>query len=138
MVLSDRAKLTWLRIYYWVTPLFFVADAVWGMSVRASFLPRLDQRVAYYLFCLACAAVCQWQPTAAPVVGMAESAVNLFLLLLSVLLPIWQLDPSLLGGESTLSLASPARLINVMLSGGMLIVSFQRNQAALAKRWLRG
>jgi hypothetical protein len=34
------ARLALLRFYYLAAPLFFLADTLWGVSVRASFLPR--------------------------------------------------------------------------------------------------
>jgi hypothetical protein len=118
-----------------VTPLFFLLDWVWGVSVRASFLPRVELRVMYYVFCLVCAAVIQREPGAAPYVGLGESALNLFLLMLSILLPIWQLQDAVLsGGGGAFVPMTGWRVINVMLSGTMLVVSFQRNQDALVRR----
>lgn len=133
--MTSPARLAWLRFYYWVTPLFFLLDWVWGVSVRASFLPG-ELRLAYYVLCLACAAVIQREPEAAPYVGLGESALNLFLLMLSILLPIWQLQDAMLeGGGGITAPMTGGRVINVMLSGTMLVVSFQRSQLELARRW---
>jgi len=122
-----------LRVYYWATPLFVAVDALWGISVRASFLPRMEQRLVYYLFCLCCAWACQAAPGKAPWVGMGESAVNVFLLILGVMLPILSLPDAVLAGTASPELMTPGRLVNVMLSGSMLILSFHRSQAAAVR-----
>jgi hypothetical protein len=51
-----------LRVYYFATPAFFLVDWLWGISVRASFLPSGDLRLVYYGFCAACAVVCHRRP----------------------------------------------------------------------------
>lgn len=123
-----RAKLAWLRFYYWATPIFFLADAVWGVSVRACFLPRADLRYGYYVFCLLCAAVWHRWPAAGPWVGMGESAVNLLLLSLGVMLPIASLPDAVLAGGEVVMPLGPSQLVNVMLSGTVLILAFHRHQ----------
>jgi hypothetical protein len=128
-----EVRLGLLRAYYWATPLFLMVDALWGISVRASFLPKLEQRLVYYAFCLCCAWMCQAAPSKAPWVGMGESAVNLFLLILGVMLPILNLPEAVVSGGPLPELMTPGRLMNVALSGGMLILSFQRSQAAVAR-----
>jgi hypothetical protein len=127
-------RLAGLRLYYWITPLFVVLDWVWGVSVRAAFLPRFEHRLAYYVLCLLCAVVCQREPGAAPYVGLGESSVNLFLLLLGIMLPIWQTSDAILAGAALPALMSPAKLVNAMLSGGMIIVSFHRSQLQVGPR----
>lgn len=130
---TEEARLVALRVYYWATPLFLLVDALWGISVRASFLPRLEQRLVYYAFCICCAWACQAAPTKAAWVGMGESAVNLFLLILGVMLPILSLPDAILNGTPVPELMTPGRLMNVALSGGMLILSFQRSRAAVLR-----
>jgi hypothetical protein len=128
---SDAAGEVWLRVlraYYWATPLFFAADAIWGISVRAAFLPGPGQRLAYYAFCLACAYACQTSPKLAPFVGMAESAVSVFVLVLGVMLPIFSLTDAVAGGAPEPQLMTPGGMMNVLLSGTMLIIAFQRSR----------
>lgn len=43
-----------LAYYLGGTPLFFVLDTAWDLSIRASFLDGLAARIAYYAFCLLC------------------------------------------------------------------------------------
>lgn len=122
-------RLAILRFYYWATPAFFLADALWGVSVRASFLPRWDLRVSYYGFCLACALLCHRRPAITPWIGMMESGVSLLLIALGVLLPIWGTADAILYGGDLPEIMSAGRLVNVMLSGSMLVIAFHRHQA---------
>ena len=108
-----------------------------GLSVRAAGIPRFDLRLLYYAFCLGCAALCQWRPGVSPLVGMAESVVNLFLLLLSVMLPIFNAVDAVTTGAPVASPMDAGKLINVMLSGTMLVFSFYRNQEKAARRGFR-
>jgi hypothetical protein len=121
----DRYRL--LRLYYLATPLFFLLDLVFQAPLRAAFLPRPEQRWAYYLFCLACGVAARARPVLTRPIAFVESCVSLFLLALSVLLPIWSL-------VDTLETASgpppfgPVRLANFMLSAAVLLLAFYRNQ----------
>lgn len=72
-----------------------------------------------------------WYYLATPVfalLDLVESVVNLFLLLLSILLPIWSLPDQILTG-GTGGLPRPQALVNALLAGTALIVAFHRHQA---------
>lgn len=127
-------RLAVLRFYYWSTPLFFLADAVWGVSIRASFLPRPDLRIVYYCFCLACALLCHRKPEMTPFIGMSESAVSLLLLALGVMLPIWGAADAVVSGGDVPAIMTPAKLFNILLSGSILVLAFHRNQSRLAEQ----
>jgi len=129
---SGDSGLALLRLYYWATPLFFLADHVWGVSVRASFLPGSGSRLIYYGFCIACAVAIHRWPGSAPWVGMGESAVNLLLLVLGIMLPIYGLQDAVLDGGPLLLPLTGARLVNVLLTGTILIHAFHRNQRRIA------
>jgi hypothetical protein len=121
-----------LRLYYWATPLFFLADSVWGVSVRASFLPSWNLRLGYYGFCLGCAVVCHRWPGSVPWVGMGESAVSLLLLILGIMLPIYGMHDAVLGGGAMAAPLSAGRLVNVMLCGSVMVYSFHRHRWRIA------
>lgn len=77
-----------LAYYLGGTPLFFLLDAAWDVSVRASFLDDLSARVAYYGFCLLCGVLAWRFPTRASWIGLGESAINIVLLVVSFMAPI--------------------------------------------------
>ncbi len=120
--------------YYLATPVFAVADLGFGLPVRVAAVLPDGTRLAYYGAAFALGLLCRARPAATPWVGMMESATNLLLLLLSILLPIWALaaDP-MLGSAAGVGL-TPAGAANAMLSGGAMILSFRRSEAAMLGR----
>ena len=121
-----------LTLYYGLgTLLFWGIDLVLAAPIRASFIGHPTYRVFYYLALLGLGALCRWRPAAAPAVGMFESAVNLFLVLLSILMPIWGMPDQILGGGAIAAPFGPWTLQNAFLSGCVLIFTFHRSRAAL-------
>ncbi len=102
-------------------------DAVLGVSVRASFLDDPGARWLYYLFCLLCGGLCWVYPRRAALVGVGESAVNLTLLVLGVMVPILTLTETV-ASDPFAPLEAPVTmegLVNFVLVGGMGYWSFQ-------------
>ncbi|MGD8276448.1 MAG: hypothetical protein PVH00_00415 [Gemmatimonadota bacterium] len=126
-----------LRLYYLATPVFFLFDVVFHAPVRAAFLPAPGQRWAYYAFCLGCGLLTWARPHWTRPVVFFESCVNLLLLCLSVLLPIWLLVDSV---ETSVELPSfgPMRLVNFVLTGTVLLLAFYRNQPGAGRVSRRG
>ena len=125
MIVIDRYRL--LRIYYLATPVFFLIDLIFHAPVRAAFLPRPEQRWAYYAFCLACGVVARARPALTRPIAFSESCVNLLLLALSVMMPIWSLLDTIETAAGPPPFG-PARLANFMLSAAILLLAFYRNQ----------
>lgn len=124
----------WIRWYYLATPVFAALDLVLGASIRAAGIPNSAGRVAYYAFALGCGILLRWRPRWAPLIGIGESSVNLFVLILSILGPLFLLPAYVAeGGEPAFSFGL-GRMVNVLLSGGVLIWSFQGNVARLGRR----
>ena len=96
-MLPDRNRL--LTGYYLATPAFWLLDLLVQAPIRAAALEQPGWRFTYYVFAFACGLLCRWRPRLAPVVGMAESSVNVLLLVLSVLLPIYSLPGQLESGR---------------------------------------
>ena len=127
---SGRARL--VRLYFGLTPVFALLDVAFGASVRATGIADQGWRLAYYAFVFACWFLMRRRPTWTPALGIAESSVNLLLLLLSVMLPIYALPEAIAAGADVALPFGPARLANLLLSGTVLILSFHRHQAGLA------
>jgi hypothetical protein len=130
---------SWIQNYYWATALFVVADLAFNANMRAAALPRADLRYGYYALCFGCGFACRKWPRAAAWIGMGESALNILLLILSIMLPILSLTDTMFTGGDTPELMSPGKLANFMFTGAVLYISFQRNQAeaAATSGWLR-
>ena len=129
----------WIQAYYWATSVFFLLDLTLGANLRAAALPQPALRYLYYVLCFGCALSCRRWPQHAGWVGMGESAVNIFLLVFSVMGPIIALPDALLAGGDVGPLMTPAKMTNFMVSGMVLWLSFQRSQAAAtgSTAWIR-
>lgn len=136
MSLSNRRP-DLVVLYYLVTPAFVVADLGFGLPVRVAGLSSPEHRMVYYAAVFGLGMLCRAKPILTPFVGMAEGVVNLVLLFLSVLLPIWSLADTGVVGEATNVGLSGVGLANVVLAGSALIVAFHRSRAGVG-RVLRG
>ena len=123
-------------LYYLATPLFGVADLVFHAPLRVSAVLPPGSRVAYYAAVFLAGLLCLRRAGATPWVGMLESSGNLLILLLSILLPIWNLPDLLMQGAPVSSGFSEWSVVNALLSGGALTVSFHRHREG-AMRSLR-
>lgn len=121
--------------YYLVGTVAFAAlDWILAAPIRATFLDRPQQRLVYYVALLGLGLLCRAKRQWAPLVGLGESAVNLFLVIASIMLPVFSLvDAVDAGGPMTLPFTTWT-LLNVLITGSVLIVSFQQNQRALMSR----
>ena len=124
---------SWIQAYYWATSLFFLADLTLDASFRAAALPHAALRYLYYVLCFGCGFACRRWPQHAGWVGMAESAVNIFLLIMSVMGPIIAMPDALLAGAEVAAPMTTGKLVNFVVSGTILWLSFQRSQAAAAR-----
>ena len=130
-----RSAMRWVAGYYLATPVFAVADLGFGVPVRVAAVLPESSRVAYYAAAFALGLVCRARPVATPWVGMLESATNLLILFLSILLPIWGAADALATGTPLEVGFTPASAANAFISGSAMILSFRRSQdAALTPR----
>ncbi len=91
-------------------------------------------RFLYYALAFAFGVLMRWRPRWTPFLGLAESSVNIFLLVLGVLLPIFAAPARLAEGLDPGVGFGISRLINFFLSGSVLVLSFYRHQDAIAAR----
>lgn len=126
-----------IQAYYLGTPFFWVLDVALNAPIRAAALPDPGWRLLYYAFAMACGILARWRPRLTPFVGLGESSVNLLLLVLSVLLPIFTLPARVAEGADVSVPFGPVQLLNVLLSGGIIVLSFHHNQERIASL-LRG
>ncbi len=121
-----------IQAYYLGTPVFWVLDVAFQAPIRAAALPDPGWRLLYYAFAMGCGILARWRPQLTPFVGLAESSVNLLLLVLSVLLPIFMLPAVVAEGGDVSLPFGPVQLLNVFLSGSMLVISFHHNQERIS------
>jgi hypothetical protein len=115
-----------LSWYYLATPLFAALDFGVGLSLRAGPIESPALRLAYYAAAFGLGFVMRGRPVLAPLLAMLESAANLTMLMAAVLIPIW--SPEL---PSAVELR--VAIVNLALSGSVLVYSFYRSQRALGR-----
>lgn len=121
-----------LAYYLGGTPLFFVLDAAWDLSVRASFLDGLSARTAYYAFCLLCGGLAWRFPRQGARIALGESAANIILLVVGFMAPILTVAGDL-AAEPFAVIEPPVTLdgvLNFMIAGSVAWWSFQRRALA--------
>lgn len=126
-MLRHRNRL--LVILYLATPLFFLSDLILGASFRAAALDAHPTwKLAYYAFGFAMGLVLLVRPYAAHWVGIADGSLSLFLLILGVFLPYYDLVDTLAAGNMETNIAPLSRfaVLNFLLSGGILVFSLYR------------
>ena len=121
---SDEER--FLRAYYLATPLFAGLDVFLRIPIRAVGLESPAARIVYYVGSFLVGLVMFRRPSLAPLLAMGESAVNLTLLMAAVLVPIWSMAES---PDGTPVADLPDRVLNLALSGSVLVWSFHRSQA---------
>ena len=119
---------SWMPLYYTAgTLVFWAIDIVLSAPIRAAFLGRSGLRWGYYgALLLIGVAGRQWPRTALPL-ALLEGSVNLVLLVLSIMLPVWGVLDQI-ESHQPLSLGfTPWTFVNVALTGGALIYFLRRN-----------
>ena len=124
----------WVEAYYLGTPLFALADLVFGANVRAVGLAgHPELRAGYYAACLACGVASFARPAWAGFVGLAESSLNLLVLALSVFLPYYALVERVLdGGTPAGNPLTPGFLANFVLSSAVWLALWYGRSGVLA------
>ena len=124
------SKVHFFQYYYYLTPVFLVADFLWGQSFRVAGLNDPVYRYYYYGFCLACAAFCYFTPRLSSLVTLFESSINMTILVLSIMLPIINVGNSLDAGGGEIGI-STQRLINFIFVGSLICYSFYNSLTGL-------
>jgi hypothetical protein len=122
-------QLALLRWYYAATPLFWVLDGAFGVSVRVAFLdgsPVL--RHAYYVVCIGIGIVAATLPRHAGRLALIESVANIGLLILSVgvwYLGVidWALEPA-----TQVVVPGPGHVANFLIVATAAAVSYERQR----------
>ena len=123
-----------IRLYYFITPLFFAMDFLFGLNFRIT-IPGSEGDTFYYLYIAACFILGSFvfkSPLSSSLFGLVESSVNILLLILSVMLPIFSLAENL-ETMNTFSFGTQ-EIIHFFIAGSVLILSFHLNPLIHDKR----
>lgn len=121
-----------ISAWYWLTPVFVVLDWLFDLNWRVAGLDEPPLRAVYYLGCLVCACLISWRPATAPWVGLAESVINFTLLIVGVWLSLVA-APAAIADSQPIQVMTLGRLVNFLLVGTILVLSFNRSIAAMRR-----
>jgi hypothetical protein len=131
--------LRWIQWYYLSSPFFFLIGLWWGWEVRVTFIPDAGWRLLYYVVLSGLGLLSHFRPGSAPWVALGESSLNLILIILWILVPIYALPGDAMGaGPVSLPYTAGQVLVNGLLAGSFFLVGFYRAQGTLLRRlpWL--
>jgi len=118
-----------LALYSLATPFFVFCDVAWDWNFRVSFLagyPLL--KWGYYAVCLSFGLLSLRQDARfLPVMGLGESSVNILLLILSVMIPIFNLPAQVMSGEAISQPFGAMFFINFVISSVVFLYIFYTN-----------
>ena len=118
-----------LQYYYLATPIFIVIDAVFGANIRVVALEHYPLlKYAYYIVCIGCGVIMRLSPRLSPVTALTESSINIFLLILGLLAPYYQLVSQLSSERMVETDVITSQLVtNFIISGAAWGISFSSN-----------
>jgi hypothetical protein len=134
--MMDHGKGTGLiKGYYLASPLFMLFGLWWDLEVRATFIPQPGLRLTYYAFLTALGVLTHYRPGVAPWVAIGESLLNLLLIMLWILLPIYGMaDADPLQAPDGPPYSVGEVLTNGALAGTVFLLGFYRAQGAILSR----
>ncbi len=122
--------------YYLASPLFFLLGFWWGHELRVTFIPDLGLRFGYYVVLSGLGLLTHFRPESAPWVALAESTLNLFLILAWILLPVYgMLDAVDGGGAPGVPYTPEEVLVNGLLAGSFFVAGFYSAQGEILRRF---
>ncbi len=123
-----------IAAYYWLTPVFWAADALFGWNVRAAALEgHPGWKAVYYLFCLGCGGLLWVRPELTRIVGIVESSFNILLLVLGMLLPyFWLIERIPAGDFPSADEFTIAKSLGFLIAGLIWWASFQLHTRRLS------
>ena len=137
---SDSQKTVILNIFYYITPLFILIDYVFDFNIRISGLDQFGfYKKFYYLFCLICAFILYKIEGYSLIIGFVESIINLLILFIGFLLPYFTFLSFIVDGADgnvqEIYFYDSKMIINFMISGFIVILSFQNSLNMIARRY---
>ena len=126
----------WIQGYYLASPLFFLVDLWWGLEVRASFIPDPTKRFFYYVLLSGLGLLAYFRPRTAPWVALCECSLNLLLIMLWILMPIYSLaEGGLDQGAVGVPYTPHQVLVNGLLAGSFFLLGFYKAQSTIIQRF---
>ena len=130
--LSVLSMLRLIRGYYLGTPVFFLADMLFGFNVRVAFLDQWPAgKFAYYIVAFVLGIIAWRKPEWTARIGLVESGTNVGLIILSVMIWYGGVLDAAADEFAVPAGVAPEALVNFVFSAGIAGASytFQRARA---------
>jgi len=124
--------LRFVLAYLLATPVFWVLDLVFGLDIRIAFMEDTLWKSSHYSVLTASAIGCYLRPRWTAIIAFIESTTNVFIHILSFVIPVFSLPAQVLNGETTMTQFSTGNIIGFVMVGGIMALSF--NSAIEAMR----
>jgi hypothetical protein len=122
--------------YYLGSPIFFLVSLFWSFELRTTFLTDPLHRLAYYALISGLGILTYFRPGAGPWVALGESSLNLVLLIVGILLPIYRLADQATSGQAfMLPYSAGEVLLNGVFAGSFFLMGFYRAQSEVLRRY---
>lgn len=114
-----------IRLYYWLTPVFWIVDQYLGPNLRTAALDgHPGWKTAYYLVCIGIAVVATVFPERTAQLGLFESGTNVFLLVAGIFVPYYAyVDQVAAGNIPAEPPITMEKMINFILASAIAVVS---------------
>ena len=103
-----------------------VVELLWRLNFRVPFFLTGIIRYAYYSLCMACGGICYFWPKTVPIVGLAESTINVIILIAGYGTAVYCAMFSVLetGGGNVPEILTVKSMVNFALPAYIWIMSF--------------
>ena len=126
--LSKNKSTRLLQFYYLATPLFIFVGWLFEMNIRVTIPGGSDsQYYIYYGICLVASVLTLKSDLLAALIALLECSVNILLLLLSVLWPLYHLGDQITEGNNGAFVFGTAELVHFGIAGTILAIAFYQN-----------
>jgi hypothetical protein len=130
--MSNRGNNFVPKLYYAVTPVFMMLDYIWGINIRVAVLDNYPlYKGLYYVFCILCGVIIYLVPRGSAIVTLIESIIIIMMTVLGVLLPyvqaVTQAADIMNADFDNISIVHPQYIINLVLVGGIAVLSFHKS-----------
>jgi len=131
LLLSPALRL--VLVYMLATPIFWLADMLFGFEIRIAFLEDGFWKSIYYSILTGSAITCYLRPAWTAIIAFFESTANIFIHILSFVIPLFYLPGQVLNGDTSDFQIGTGNILGFVMVGIIMSLSFNSATEALRK-----
>jgi hypothetical protein len=113
-----------LKLYYLMTPAFFLFDYLFQVNIRLGGIDNQSLKFSWYTVCLMFGVLFHFRPSWSVLLSLLESLSNLLFLMVLFAIPV--MTPDIEAIERGVITITKSSVINFMISGSICILVFER------------